>query len=116
MADNDDNVQEILLQLKLLSNNIMVSESIHDDLGIFRSDTNDRIMEIKDTLKELKQDLKVTNQKQEDIDRTLIEFKNEMKPIIQFKEKVQQQIIRYSTLAFFALFTTTVGMNQLGLS
>ncbi len=94
----------------------LVSESLHDELGIFRNDTNDKILEIKDTLKELKQDLKITNQKQEAIDKTLIEFKNEMKPIIQFKDKVQQQIIRYSTLAFLALFTTTVGMNQIGLS
>ena len=53
MADNDENVQEILFQLKLLSNNIMISESLHDELGTFRSDTNERIVEIKDTLKEL---------------------------------------------------------------
>ena len=38
--------------MKLLSNNIMISESLHDELGMFRQDTKERISEIKDTLKD----------------------------------------------------------------
>ena len=116
MVDKNDTGQEILFQLKMLSNNIMISESLHDELGMFRQDTHERINEIKDTLKEVRADLKAMHKDFDSIDKTLIAFKGEMQPIIEFKQKVQQQIIRYSTLAFFALFTTTIGLNHIGLS
>ena len=69
---------------------------------------------MKEDIKELRRDFKEMHKDFDTIEKTLLEFKNEMKPIIEFKNKVQQQIIRYSSMAFLCLMATTVGMNQFG--
>ena len=116
MPSEEDAVSEILLQLKLLSNNIVMSENIHEELGLLRADNNDKISDLKGNLKEMRMDIKELHNQYDKMNITLVEFKKEMEPIIEFKQRIQQQIIKYSALAFLGLFATTLGLNQLGIS
>ena len=53
MRNSKDAMEEILAHLKLLSNNILLSESIHDELSLFRTDTNEKIQDLKESIKEI---------------------------------------------------------------
>tara|TARA_R110002020_G_scaffold161643_4_gene346937 strand:- start:2319 stop:2666 length:348 start_codon:yes stop_codon:yes gene_type:complete len=114
MTKEEALTQEVLEHLKDLSKNLIIAENRHHELSLFREDNNARIVEMKDDIKELRLDFKEMHKDFDTIEKTLLEFKNEMKPIIEFKNKVQQQIIRYSSMAFVCLMAANVGMNQFG--
>ena len=116
MSGEDDLAEEVLLHLKALSHNLILAENLHNEVSQFRKDTNEKIGDVKDALHEMRGDMKEMHSQFDVMDRTLLEFKNEMQPIIDFKQKVQQQIIRYSALAFVGLLFSMVGMNRMGLS
>ena len=116
MSEGDDIGVQVLRHLELLSNKIIISENLHSELSQFRIENNEKIGDLKESLKEVRSDVRELHKQYDDIDRTLVEFKGEMKPIIDFKKQVQQQIIRYSAVAFAALMLTTMGLNQAGIS
>lgn len=116
MSGEDDLAVEVLLHLKSLSNNLLLAENLHHEVSQFRKDTNEKITDIKDAIHEMRKDMKEMHSQFDVMDRTLLEFKNEMQPIIDFKQKIQQQIIRYSALAFMGLLFSMIGMNRMGVA
>ena len=116
MSGEDGLAEEVLLHLRALSHNLILAENLHHEVSQFRKDTTERIADVKGVIHELRGDMKEMHNQFDIMDRTLLEFKNEMQPIIDFKQKVQQQIIRYSALAFMGLLFSMVGMNRMGLS
>ncbi len=116
MGGEDDLADEVLTHLKALSHNLILAENLHHEVSQFREDTKEKIQDIRDTLKEMRGDFKDMHNQFDGMNITLVEFKKEMEPIIEFKQKVQQQIIRYSALAFVGLLFGVMGMNELGLA
>ena len=116
MRDSEEVGLQVLRHLEQLTNKIVITENLHSELSQFRLEHNEKIGDLKESLKEVRADVKELHQQYDVIDRTLVEFKGEMKPIIDFKQQVQQQIIKYSTVAFAALILTTMGLNQAGIS
>ena len=115
MAKERDVAEEVLCHLESLSKNLIIAENIHQELSLFRQDTNSKIIEMKEDFKELRGDFKEMHKNIDGMEKTLIEFKNEMKPIIDFKNHIQQQIIKYSSMAFLGLLATTIGMSRIGI-
>ena len=46
MRNSKDAMEEILAELKLLSHCVLISESILEELSLFRADTNEKIQEL----------------------------------------------------------------------
>ena len=115
MRNSKDAMEEILEQLKLLSNNVLISESIHEELSLFRADTNEKIQELKESMKEITQDFKLQHKDFDSLERKILDLTNEIEPIIEIKDHIQKQILRYSAFAFGALLMALVGINEMGI-
>ncbi len=115
MRNSKDAMEEILAHLKLLSNNVLLSESIHEELSLFRIDTNEKIQDLKESIKEITQDFKIQHKDFDSLEREILELKNEIEPIIEIKDHVQKQILRYSAFAFGALLMALIGINEMGI-
>ncbi len=114
MRNSKDAMEEILEQLKLLSNNVLISESIHEELSLFRTDTKEKIQELKESMKEINQDFKVQHRDFDSLEKEILNLKNEIEPLIEIKEYVQKQILRYSAFAVGVLLMALIGINEMG--
>mgnify|MGYP001196136230 FL=1 len=107
MSSEERDIQEILLHLKNISNNLISSEMVHNEMKIFKDVFNEKQIELKGEVKDL-------SDKVNEIDRNLLDFKRDMSPILEIKNHIQGQLIRYSSIAFTILLAATVGINNMG--
>ena len=112
MDINDAHLEEVLEQLKLISNSVVSSDYLKAELGHLKENTDLKVSDLKEDINELKTDFKLMHNNFSTIETSLNEFKTEMAPIIDFKKQVQTQIIKFSALAFTTLLAVSVGMGQ----
>jgi chromosome segregation ATPase len=103
---------EILAEMKKISENVISTEYLKSELEHLKSNTDSKVIDLKEDISELKIEFKEIRTDFNNMDKNLIEFKNEMAPIIDFKKQVQAQIIRYSAIAFTALLAMSIGLGQ----
>ena len=115
MRNSKDAMEEILAELKLLSNSVLISESIHEELSLFRADTNEKIQELKESIKEITKDYKVQHRDFDSLEKAIDDLQREIEPIIEIKDHIQKQIFKYSAFAFGALLMALVGINEMGI-
>ena len=87
MDVNDAHLQEVLKQLKLISNSVVSSDYLKAELGHLKENTDLRVGDLKEDINELKTDFKLMHHNFSTMDTSLNEFKTEMAPIIDFKKK-----------------------------
>jgi len=115
MRNSKDAMEEILTELKLLSHSVLISESFHEELSLFRADTNEKIQELKDSIKELINDYKIQDKDFDSLEKAIDDLQREIEPIVEIKEHIQKQIFKYSAVAFGALLMALIGMNEVGI-
>ena len=93
----------------------MLAENIHEELSLFRTDTNEKIQDLKESIKEITQDFKVQYQDFDSLEKEILELKKDIEPIIELKEHIQKQIFKYSAFLFGALLMAVVGLNEMGI-
>jgi len=112
MDVNNSHLEEVLEQLKKISNSVVSSDYLKAELGHLKENTDLKVSDLKEDINELKTDFKLMHQDFSIIENSLNEFKTEMAPIIDFKKQVQTQIIKFSALAFTTLLALSIGMGQ----
>jgi septation ring formation regulator EzrA len=112
MDVNNSHLEEVLEQLKKISNSVVSSDYLKAELGHLKENTDLKVSDLKEDINELKTDFKLMHQDFSTIENSLNEFKTEMAPIIDFKKQVQTQIIKFSALAFTTLLALSIGMGQ----
>tara|TARA_B100000282_G_C31660695_1_gene457393 strand:- start:387 stop:728 length:342 start_codon:yes stop_codon:yes gene_type:complete len=112
MASDENDMGEVLNQLKIISTSVVSSEYLRSELGHLKENTDIKVSDLKEDLQEVKIELKTMHDNFHKMDSVLNEFKMEMKPIIDFKREIQTKIIRLSAIAFTTLLALTVGMGS----
>ena len=115
MAD-DPLTNEVLNYLKNLSNNLITSEVIHEELTNFRKESREDKKEIIYDIKEQGKEIDSVQIEMLNLKNEFSNFKIEMAPIIELRRTIQKQVMRYTSLAFVALMGMVLGINQVGLS
>jgi len=117
-SEDIDSVNEILNNLKEISNQLNVDANMADTFKAFREEYYLRNSEVREDLRDLKSEL--SNQKDgldeiqkdvQDMKESFSGFKVEIQPLIEFKQMVSKQVIKYSSVAFITLVAMTLGIN-----
>lgn len=111
-ASEREMYSELLSEMKKISTTVISTEYLKSELEHLKSNTDTKVIDLKEDIGEIKTDLKEIRTEFNNMDKTLLDFKNEMAPIIDLKKKIQGQIIRYSAIAFTALLAMSIGMGQ----
>ena len=112
----DDMANEVLGYLRELSNNLITSEIIHEELSQFRVEAREDRKEIISDLREQSKEIDGLQIEIINLKHEIANFKVEVEPIIQLKETIQKQVIKYTSIAFVAIMGAILGINQVGLS
>jgi len=112
MVVDNDSMQEVIQQLRLISTSVVSSDYLKAELGHLKENTDLKVSDLKEDINELKTDFKLMHNNYATIETSINDFKTEMAPIIDFKKQVQGQIIKFSAIAFTTLLAVSIGIGQ----
>ena len=112
MPSTDADMQEIILQLKRISDSVISSEYLTSELDHLRENTDLKIDDLKEDILELKGEVKEVHKEFIKLDDTLKDFQRDMAPIIEFKQKIQSQVIKLMAVTFVAMMGLNVGLGM----
>jgi len=116
---NDSSIQEILGELKSLNTSLVNDGKHYQDFTQFKVDYFERNEDMRDSLRDIKGNVRTQSKDIDNLKSDVVELKNEFKelkydlaPILELKQYIQEQVIRYSSVGFFIVLAATFGFTQ----
>ena len=122
MASSPDYIEDILDQLKSLNTTLSSENQQHyDAFQEFKADYFNRNEDTRDSLRDIKGDVRNQSQEIDALQNDMAELKSEFKqmkfdlaPLVEMKKYIQEQVIRYSSVGFLFVMGATLGLTNMG--
>ena len=122
MASSPDYIDDILDQLKSLNTTLSSENQQHyDAFQEFKADYFNRNEDTRDSLRDIKGDVRNQSQEIDALQHDMAELKSEFKqmkfdlaPLVEMKKYIQEQVIRYSSVGFLFVMGATLGLTNMG--
>jgi len=122
MTNSPDSIQEILGELKSLNTTLSSENQQHyNDFTQFKNEYFSRNEDTRDSLRDIKGDVRSQSQDIDAMQIDMTELKNEFKqmkfdlaPLLEMKRYIQEQVIRYSSVGVLFVMGATLGLSNMG--
>jgi len=122
MTSSPEYIDDILEELKSLNTTLSSENQQHyDAFQEFKADYFNRNEDTRDSLRDIKGDVRSQSQEIDALQNDMAELKNEFKqmkfdlaPLVEMKKYIQEQVIRYSSVGFFIVLGATFGLTNMG--
>lgn len=122
MASSPEYIDDILDQLKSLNTTLSSENQQHyDAFQEFKADYFNRNEDTRDSLRDIKGDVRNQSQEIDALQNDMAELKTEFKqmkfdlaPLVEMKKYIQEQVIRYSSVGFLFVMGATLGLTNMG--
>ena len=122
MTSSPEYIDDILEELKSLNTTLSSENQQHyDAFPEFKTDYFYRNEDTRESLRDIKGDVRNQSQEIDALQNDMAELKNEFKqmkfdlaPLVEMKKYIQEQVIRYSSVGFFIVLGATFGLTNMG--
>ena len=122
MTSSPEYIDDILEELKSLNTTLSSENQQHyDAFQEFKADYFNRNEDTRESLRDIKGDVRNQSQEIDALQNDMAELKNEFKqmkfdlaPLVEMKKYIQEQVIRYSSVGFFIVLGATFGLTNMG--
>jgi len=122
MTSSPEYIDDILEELKSLNTTLSSENQQHyDAFQEFKADYFNRNEDTRESLRDIKGDVRSQSQEIDALQNDMAELKNEFKqmkfdlaPLVEMKKYIQEQVIRYSSVGFFIVLGATFGLTNMG--
>jgi len=122
MTSSPEYIDDILEELKSLNTTLSSENQQHyDAFQEFKTDYFNRNEDTRESLRDIKGDVRNQSQEIDALQNDMTELKNEFKqmkfdlaPLVEMKKYIQEQVIRYSSVGFFIVLGATFGLTNMG--